>query len=283
MGKRRKMSRKKRVRIALLSFALFVVGVLLFLQIGVIYTEKTWEHWSPDYNKIDILPILQKEERTEEDYEILYKQTGLTKIGIDDLLEKEDVNRILLVQQGFFEKHTVVTNHFNPFTYMEEIEEYMPLGSLQTGDIIVTSTTRVSWLRYGHAALVVDGEKELIAEAIGPGSESEINRADCFSEFANFLVYRPKVDKELKEQVAQYTLEKLLGIPYRFSVGIFYDKYTEKPLKGSQCAHLVWYAYKRFGVDLDSNGGWLIKPQDMALSEQVELVQAFGFDLEKLW
>ena len=40
---------------------------------------------------------------------------------------------------------------------------------------------------------------------------------------------------------------------------------------------------KKFGFDLDSNGGWLVKPQDMALSKHVEVVQTFGFNPDTLW
>jgi uncharacterized protein YycO len=75
----------------------------------------------------------------------------------------------------------------------------------------------------------------------------------------------------------------MIGIPYRLTTGILYKKYDENGLRYSQCAHFVWYAYKKFGIDLDSNGGAIVKPQDMALSPQVELVQAFGFDFDKLW
>ena len=45
----------------------------------------------------------------------------------------------------------------------------------------------------------------------------------------------------------------------------------------------VWYAYKKFGIDLDSTGGAVVKPRDIANSNQGEVVQAFGFDLDKLW
>ena len=74
----------------------------------------------------------------------------------------------------------------------------------------------------------------------------------------------------------------MLGIPYRLTTGILSKKY-KKTLTQSQCAHFVWYAYKKFGIDLDSNGGGLVKPQDIALSDKVDVVQVYGFDLDKLW
>ena len=45
----------------------------------------------------------------------------------------------------------------------------------------------------------------------------------------------------------------------------------------------MWYAYKQFGVDLDANGGCVVKPRDMANSEYMQVVQVFGFDPEKVW
>ena len=63
----------------------------------------------------------------------------------------------------------------------------------------------------------------------------------------------------------------------------FSGKKFQQPLKGTQCAHLVWYAYKNFGIDLDCNGGCVVKPQDMANSPYMQVVQIYGFDPEKLW
>lgn len=280
----KRINRKKRVIIVGIAILFFIVCVLGFLQAGVFHTNKNWSHFSPDYEKIDILPLLEKEERSAADYETLYRQTGLTKLGIDDLIIQDSKALILEIQDFLFQKHEIYVNHFNPFTYQEELKnELAPFGSVREGDIIVTGTTRVSWLRYGHAALVVDGEKRLIVESVGPSSKSELNPVECLSIMANFLVLRPKVSTEIKQQVAAYAKGNLVGLSYRFTIGLFSKKFPKKQIEKTQCAHLVWYAYKQFGVDLDSNGGWLVKPQDIAKSPEVELVQAFGFDLVELW
>ena len=191
--------------------------------------------------------------------------------------------RILQIQNFLFKKQKVTSHRFNPFTYLEEIDGHAPMAFVRDGDIIVSATTRVSWLRYGHAALIVDGAGGILVESIGPGVDSEFNSIDTFSNLANFLIVRPNLDDEKKQEIVSYAKQNLLGIPYRFTIGIFYEKYNAKRIKRSQCAHLVWYAYKRFGLDLDSNGGAIVKPQDMVLSKHVEVVQAYGFDLEKPW
>lgn len=273
----------KRILVVLVALLVFVASVLGLLQLGVVYTERSWVHFKPDYEKIDLSEILYKAELTEEDYQTLYKQTGLTKIGVDGLLSRGRIQKILHIQDYFFREHEIYGDHFAPFTYIEKTKGHAPFAALQDGDIIVSATTRVSWFRYGHAALVVDGENGIIVEAFSPGSDSSLNYITTFDYLANFLILRPKVDVEVKQQVVQFAKEELVGIPYRMTTGVFSKKFNEEEMTGSQCAHLVWYAYKKFGVDLDSTGGGVVKPQDMANSERVEVVQAFGFDLEKLW
>ena len=277
-----KKTTKKRKWTILLAIVIFVGAVLGFLQLGSFYTEKTWSHFCPSYEKIDLMPILEKETLTEEDYETLYRQTGLTKLGIDGLRDVGALNRILNIQTYFFKEQTINTIHFNPFTYSEEINDSIPMAQLEPGDILITSTVRVSWLRYGHSALVVDGESNLVVESMSPGASSTFNSAFDFSELGDFMVLRPKIDKETKAEVVEFAKNELIGLPYRFTLGIFYKKFPDE-LRVSQCAHLVWYAYKKFGYDLDSDGGGIVKPQDMLLSEHVEVVQAYGFDLDDLW
>lgn len=265
-----------------MALLIFVGAVLGFLQLGSVYTEKTWSQFCPDYERQELMPILSKDVLTDEDYEILYRQTGLTKLGIDGFMQQNRPDKIIQIQTYFFKEQTVYVDHFNPFTYTEEIRDMIPMAQLKEGDILVTSTTRVSWLRYGHSALVVDGEGMTVVESISPGSSSTFNSATDFARLANFMVLRPKVDEETKAQIVEFAKTEIVGLPYRFTLGIFYKKFPET-LRVSQCAHLVWYAYKKFGYDLDSTGGGVVKPQDMVRSEQVEVVQVYGFDLDDLW
>lgn len=281
--KKEKRKKNKKRRIAIwLSVLTFVVAVLSFLQIGCVYADKSWTHFYPDYEKVEIGTLLGKTELTESDYELIYRQTGLTKLGVDGLLEKGKAKRILEIQEAFFKKQDIIVDNFNPYTYSEEINDIIPMAQLEPGDILVTATVRVSWLRYGHAALVVDPDEGVALESMSPGTSSTYNSVTDFAKLANFMILRPKVDKETKAEILDYAHANLYGIPYRFTVGIFYKKYPET-LRVSQCAHLVWYAYNKFGYDLDSDGGGIVKPQDMVCSDHVEVVQAYGFDLDWLW
>ena len=97
--KRKKLHWSVRLTIALLVFV-FVAGALFgAFHIGVAVQKQSFVHWRPDYEKTDILPLLEKETRSGEDYALLYRQTGLTKIGIDGLLEEENIKRILNIQE----------------------------------------------------------------------------------------------------------------------------------------------------------------------------------------
>ena len=279
----KKSSWQKKLLVIVCAVILFVGAVLGFLQAGVKYTQKHWDYFTPNYAKTDILPILEKPALTDDDYQTLYKQTGLTRLGIDGLLAEDDIKQILDIQKYFFSNPTLEVDHFAPFTYLEEVNGVAPLANLEDGDIIVSATTRVSWWRYGHSTLVVNGKEKVILEALEPNSKSHLAQASTMANLSNFLILRPKIDEALKAEVVEFARDNLLGVPYRLTTGVFSKKYNPDKLKGTQCAHLVWYAYKKFGVDLDSNGGLIVKPQDMALSNKVEVVQAFGFDLDKLW
>ena len=281
-GKRKTKRHKRWIAVLSAVFA-FTVVVLAVLQLGCVYTERTWDYWQPNYDKVDIETLLTKERLSIEDYELLYRQTGLTKIAVDDMRVSEfGKAQILGIQNSFFSKYPIKSRLFSVFTHMDEIEGFTQLCPLKDGDIIVSAATRVSWWRYGHAAIVVDGEAGTIAEAISPGTKSKLSSAFTFTNLANFIILRPKADEALKKEIAAYVKAEMIGIPYRLTTGILTKKYQEE-LTASQCAHFIWYAYKKFGIDLDSTGGRVVKPQDIALSNHVEVVQVYGFDLDKLW
>ncbi len=275
---------KKALAITLACIFSFFALSATILGIGVLHTRATWEYWRPDYAKTDIAPLLEKSSLTEEEYAEIYYQTGMTKLAVDDMRDtSEGRAKILDAQEFMFSDYEIDRVHFAPFTYKDELEDGVAvLADLQDGDILVTATTYVSWWRYGHSALVIDGENQVILECFGPSKKSAEKSAEKFAKLPNFMVLRPRVDSEVKAQVVEYAKAELLGLPYSFTVGIFSKKNQSNPKK-TQCAHLVWQAYERFGIDLDSNGGKIVKPRDFVLSEQVDVVQAFGYDLDSLW
>lgn len=271
----------KKICVAILSVFLAVVLLLGVMQLGVFYQTASSSHWKPNYEKIDILPLLEKTERTEEDYEVLYKQTGLTKLAIDDFLANGDKMRVQVVQNKYFEEYKTVTTSFAPFTFVEEIDGNAVLAPLQDGDIILTYSVFTSFFRYGHCALVVDAKNEILVECVSIGEDSEEASTYLFTNYTNFLVFRPKMCEETRKEVAIYARNMLVGLPYNFTTGVLSEKFKDAPTV-SQCAHLVWYAYKRFGLDLDANGGAIVTPHDLAKSPNLELVQSFGIKPDTL-
>ena len=271
----------KKIWNAILAVFLAVIILLGVMQLGVVCQSSSGSHWKPNYKKIEIFPLLEKTERTKEDYEVLYKQTGLTKLAIDGFLSKGEKKKIQVIQNRYFEDYEVISNSFAPFTYTEEIDGSGILASLEEGDILITLSVYTSFFRYGHCALVVDAENETVVECVSIGENSEETSADFFTNYANFLVFRPKMSKETRKEVAVYARNNLIDLPYDLTTGVLSPKFKETPIV-SQCAHLVWYAYKRFGLDLDANGGAIVLPYDLAKSPNLELVQSFGINPDTL-
>lgn len=270
------------LKTALLAAVLVLALAVGVLQLGTVCHTRAQIHWTPDYTQMDILPLLEKPSRTEEDYAVLYAQTGLTRVGVEDLLAAGDIPRVLEIQDNYFREYAVETEKFAPFTGTQVIDGAAAFAPLANGDIIVSSTAFFSWFRCGHAAMVVDNEEGTVINAIALGSESSLDPVSSYEHRANFMVLRPKLPGELLEKVVDYAKTYLVDLPYRLTAGILSPK-DQEPVTGTQCAHLVWYAFQKFGVDLDSDGGMLVTPKDLAASACLELVQTFGFDPQRLW
>ena len=177
-------------------------------------------------------------------------------------------------------------SHSNLFTRSERLTNFRSLvydvdflPTVQDGDILITFNGHVFGWRSGHAAIVVDAEERLTLEAIMPGCDSGICGLESWEEYPGFALLRLKgASAQERRQIAAYAREHLTGLPYSLTA------FTESggagagtmPLSGTQCAHLVWYAYHQFGYDLDSNGGFVVTPEDLYRSSLLELVQIYG-------
>ncbi len=291
------MAKDKAKKLSKKIIALIVCGAILgaiflsclALQIGH-WVSDGIESWRPDYQKIELMPILNKPELTEEDYDILYKQTGLTKIGIDRALAngKTGKQRIIKIQEDFFGEYVIVNETFAPWFCTDYIEGHKHITNiyLENGDILVTSSTHFSSCRIGHAGLVTDAGYGNVLQANSYTQPSRIGKASDFTDRVNFMILRVKdeyADKKMREDIAEYAKNNLTGVPYDATCGVLTDKNS---LKATQCAHIVWYAFKQFGIDIDGNGGKVVSPWNIANSDKLELVQSFGFDItdkEGLW
>ena len=81
------MSILKNKAVRFVAILLLVAALIpLVLEGGTLYAERTFKPWRADYEKQELMPTLKKDTLTEADYELIYKQTGLTRVGTDALL-----------------------------------------------------------------------------------------------------------------------------------------------------------------------------------------------------
>jgi len=139
-------------------------------------------------------------------------------------------------------------------------------SQLEDGDILVTDSTYCLIYRHGHAAIVVDAFRGLTMESYGVGTKSRLSSVSEWRRYPHVLVLRLHAPQEVRSAIAQYAKEELIGLPYRLVTGMVDDKDMKEKYWGTQCAHLVWAAYKRFGYDIDGDLGWLVTPADFVKS-----------------
>lgn len=163
------------------------------------------------------------------------------------------------------------------YVIKEEYEEnrhgqrvYHPkFTDIQDGDILVTDSTYCLCFRHGHAAIVTDAEKGITLEAFGIGTESEYSELREWQRYPHVLVLRLKAPEKIRRTVAEYAKKHLVNVSYMLSPGVIDDKDMDGEYWGTQCAHLVWAAFRACGYDIDGNGGWLVIPEDFTKSEML--------------
>lgn len=233
--------------------------------------------WSAVYDKLE-----NGDSLTEKDYDLIFSQTGLGKPSVDFLIENpekiEEYREYYLadkdykcVREGVFACHEYITD-----TEGSPIQN-PPFVNLQNGDIIITLSIHSLGWRHGHAAIVVDAEKGTTAQAVMIGEKSAFGHIGEWRDFPLVAVLRPKnVNTEIIDEVVTFTKEKLIGIDYSLMSGILSGRDENIIPTTTHCAHYVWYAYKCFGIDIDSNGGRVVTPKEILYSENLEVVQVYG-------
>lgn len=264
---------------ALKIFSVILIVLLLIaglLEAGVFAEHFLYRPYAPDYKKEDISSLLEKEERSEQDYQKLYAQTGLSAAAIEDILKKHDKDFVLEIQEDFFAGYKVNSEQFAPFTCYHYIDKNIKTAPLKDGDIIVTPTTHFSVFRLGHASILSDAENGEMVSATGYMRKSYIEGIFELTDRPAFVILRPK-NRQAAQKAAKFAGENLTDLQYSVSVGLTAPKFPERADR-TQCGHLVWYAYKKQGIDIDSNGGPFVFPSDILNSPELEVVQVYGMD-----
>lgn len=271
---------KKKVTKIIAGILATIILIPSLLEIGTLLVGALWHPWTPNYEKTNIEYILDKAELSDVDYELLFKQTGLSRIGVDGLIASGRKYDILEIQEKFFESTDYYYDVFAPFTGLFKTEDSnYCFAALENGDILFCPGSYFSFLRLGHISIVTDRRFRIAAEAQGYENDYELVYASDFLAAPAYMILRPKAGLDIREAAAEYAKKELYDIKYAITAGILTQKLPEK-LEYTHCSHMIWYVYKKLGIDIDSNGGIVITPQDIANSSNVEIVQVFGIDIE---
>jgi len=301
-GSDRKFREKTLRRIIKLAALLVFIIVVTELLDWAIEDEGSWR---PDYPKIDLGPILSKVELTgandpgaghsltDEDYHTIFLQTGLGRPAVDKLLSEhaglaERIRVFERYQENFFSSGSYECRLSAWIVHDERIRDKdgklrkgFEIPDIRNGDIFITKATHSLGWRHGHAAIVTDAEKRETLEAILLGNPSVFQKVEKWQTYPSFIHLRLKDENADTEGIAEFAKANLLDIPYGLLTGI--PEKEPDTVKKTQCSHVVWYPYKRFGYDLDSDGTWLVTPKDIANSDLLEVIQVYGVNPEEIW
>lgn len=255
---------------------LIAAGAVMFFA-AFYLLQRFWAHRTEQF-----VPDYPKTALTEDtDDETIFLQTGLGAEAADRLLAEGGVQALLDAQTRFFDPpKAVCTPLLGWFTREDRLGSAgTQLADLQPGDILLTLSTHTAGWRHGHAGLVIDSGTVL--ECVTLGTDSALVGIGHWTRYSNYAVLRLKnIAPELQNEIAAFALDTLTGVPYRLTAGLWGEKALdpEEAGFGLHCVYLVWYAYCRFGYDLDSDGGRLVSGADILRSDLLEVVQIYGMD-----
>ncbi len=228
---------------------------------------------------------LRGEKLTQEEVLLLEKQTGLCEKTVRELYRQNRMEEFYDLQKTYFGEIKTACSRTTILTCEERIVDEqgkttdgMKIPVVEDGDILITNCSHFLGWRNGHAAIVVDAGNRQILEARAIGQPSAAGSLDAWETYPSFLILRLKgAEEEFRRQIAEYAKENLIGIPYRLTAGIWRERSVRE---GTQCAHLVWSAYRQFGIVLNRNSLGIVTPESLADSEQLMVVQQYGTDRE---
>ena len=264
-------------------------GIIIF-SVAVI-SLFMWKHdaedeanHTPEYARINLEELLELDILTEEHYKLLFMQTGLGKPAVD-YLWINDRRKILDVQEYFFHKPEIMCEMNSIISWQESIksnERYTcHIVGIEDGDILISPCSHVFGWRNGHAALVVDADNGKVLESVVLGEDSVVSSIEHWKDFPSFIVLRVRgITEEEREMIVDYALNNLNGLRYGFIGDIFQNDVEKGEVFSTHCAHLVWRAYMEGGYNLDSDGGIVVTPRDIAESPLLEIVQVYGMELD---
>ena len=225
-------------------------GVFAAAFAAALWTAETEKraHYVPDYDKVNLEDVLEQEKLSGDDYEMIFRQTGLAPAGVDQLYAEGRQDILPDLQEHFFKEVKVKCRHTLFLVRSEQVDgaealqtDFFP--TLEEGDILVSFSSHILGWRSGHAGILVDREEELVLEAVCLGRDSALCSLEDWKKDPCIAVLQLRdVSLEERAEIADYAREHLAGLPYRldsFAVRGNRD-ISESGLSGTQCAHLIW-------------------------------------------
>jgi len=263
------------------TFRVILIIVLVFFVRHIMCISDAF--YVPEYDYQSIDKVLNKEILTDDDYNLIFSQTGISPRACRELIGANKKYIIKILNSLYFEKPDIKRQYiFFPVTCEEKnTSQKTPVALLKDGDILITFNTHTLDWRHGHAAIVTDAASGEILEHKSIGNVSTLSYIDFWRKYPAFMILR-HADENIAKKAADYAKETLCGIEYNLLAGfIKKDKSDEVRPTGSHCSHIVWQAYKAAGDDIDYNGGAVVTPSDIAKSDKLGLIQIYGIDPEK--
>lgn len=263
---------------------LVVAGSLilhLFLQSGFAHRHTPFVSPEPTAN---LTAVLTADTLSPWDYDLLFRQTGLSPAAVDGLLSwgEGGKHQILAMQSAFLAPRETTCKSLIPFrvTCQERLEDTppSPLAPVEPGDILVTFSTHTEGWRHGHAALAL-GNGEVL-EATQLGADSHRRSLANWRTYPTLLILRVRgATATERAAVVDFAKHRLDGAPYNLFSGL--GRRKTPPSHGPisvQCAYLPWCAWAQAGYDLDGDGGHVVTVTDLAESPLLDVVQVVGLD-----
>ncbi len=261
-------------------FVLILCFIIMYLYH---HSNTLQEFYIVPYEKADISEVIRNKKISKEDFCEVFKQTGVAPKAAKELIENKEFQTLDRLNDLYFQKPNIKREYIAyPITAQEKNSvQKTPLVNLKKGDILVTFNTHTLNWRHGHCGIVLDEKKGILLEHMSVGEVSCKTLAEDWGAYPGFIVLRYP-EEETAAKAAEYAEKHLLNIKYSIFAGIIKkDKSDETMPTSSHCSHIVWQAYKASGVDIDKNGGSVVTPKDIAMSDKLEVVQIYGINPAK--
>lgn len=255
----------------------------------VVFVASMWQYntentviYTPDYPRENISYLLKKNNLSADDYMTIYEQTGVSPYAAKEMIEDGNYETLQQLNELYFKEQEIEKNFIAyPITVEEQNKEQTtPIADLKKGDILITFNTHTMGWRHGHCAIVLDEKRNTLLEHMAIGEVSCETSLGSWGEYPSFVVLRYN-DEKIAQKAVEYAQKNLIEIPYNILAGVIKKDKTDEKNPSSHCSHIVWQAYKSAGVDIDKNKGIFVTPKDIAMSDELEVIQIYGMNPKK--